>query len=98
MLGIPLNERFIPTLLYRYELISEGFIPDGGSFDSPRHTFALGFEYDVIKPDPSKWSPKIALSLGTLNSLAGGSEDDNVLFFNFGIKINSPLNPKRLKN
>lgn len=97
MLGMPLNDRFIPTLLYRYELIGESFIPSGESFDNPRHTFALGFEYDLKKPDPSIWSPKLALSLGTLNSLSGGSEDDNVLFFNFGLKINSPLNPKGSK-
>jgi hypothetical protein len=98
MLGFPMSERFIPTLLYRYELLSEDFFPNGESFDYPRHTFALGFEYDLIRYDPSKWTPKIGFSVGTLNSLAGDPEEDNVFIFNFGVKINSPLNPKGSKN
>lgn len=98
MLSLPVSERFTPTFMYRYELISEGFFPESESFENPRHAFAIGFEYDLKKPDPMKWSPKIALGIGTLNSLAGGSEDPNIFIINFGLKINSPYTPMNSKN
>ena len=71
-----------------YELISEGIIPQ--SFADPRHTFAIGLEYGLLKPDPNKWNPKFAIGLGTLNSLSGEPDTDNELLFNFGLIIDSP--------
>jgi hypothetical protein len=91
MLSIPINDRTTSTFIYRYELLSEGFVPI--SLEDPRHTFALGLEYSLSKPDFNKWAPKLAFSVGTLNSLAGG-EGDNILTINFGLIFNSPYKPR----
>ena len=88
MLSLPINDRVNSTFLYRYELFSEGFVPT--SLVDPRHTFALGVEYGLSKPDNQKWATKLTFSVGTLNSLDGCSEGDNVLIFNLGFIFNSP--------
>jgi hypothetical protein len=90
MLSMPINDQITSTFMYRYELFSEGFFPL--SLEDPRHTFALGLEYSLLKPDYNKWSPKLALSLGTLQPLFG-EEGDNVLTINFGLIFNSPYKP-----
>ena len=94
MLSIPINDRITSTLMYRYELLSDEFIPSHREyFENPRHTFALGLECGLSQPDYNKWNPKLALSVGTLNSLVGG-EGDNVLILNFGLILNSPYKTK----
>jgi hypothetical protein len=86
------TDRFSPTFLYRLEYISESFVPS--TLENPRHTFALGFEYCLRDPSPDKWDPKLALSIGTLNSLGGDPEESSLLFFNLGFKINTPYKVK----
>ena len=84
--------RFTPTFQYRLEFLSDGFIPAG--LEDPRHTFALGFEYSLGELSPEKWDPRIAFSVGTLNSLSGSSEDPSILLFNLGFKFNTPYKVK----
>jgi hypothetical protein len=92
LMSIQANDRIAFTAMYRYELFSEGFMPRSYSFEDPRHALALGLEYSLSKPVYNKWSPKLAFSIGTLNSLQGG-EGDNVFTFNFGLIFNSPYKP-----
>jgi hypothetical protein len=88
MVSLPVTDRITPTFTYRYELLSDGFLPS--SLEGPRHTFALGLDYGLTKPNNNKWNPKLAFSIGTMNSLMGGSEDSGLFTFNLGFKINSP--------
>ncbi|HYQ58008.1 MAG TPA: hypothetical protein VEP89_11760 [Draconibacterium sp.] len=92
--SVPVNNRFTPTLLYRYRLVSEGFFPDSDSFDESSHLFAVGLEYYLKEPDPTKWVPKLALSIGTLQRFDGNSEDSGSFLVNFGLKIESPFGNK----
>jgi hypothetical protein len=87
-LSLPLNERFTPYFIYRFELIGEEFIPS--SLRNPRHTFALGVEANLWKYDPTRIMPKLGLSIGTMNSLLGGSGDQE-LIFNLGLSIDTPI-------
>lgn len=87
--SLPVNNRVTPTFMYRYGLISEGFFPDSDSFDDPRHTFMLGIEYVLKEPEATKWIPKFAASIGTMQSFDG--EDSGLFLFNFGFKIDSPF-------
>lgn len=95
MLSIPISDRTTSTILYRYELLSDNFIPE--SLKDPRHTYALGLEYSLTKPDYQKWNPKVAISIGTLNSIVGG-EGDNALIFNLGLIVNSPYKTRTKSN
>lgn len=88
MLSLPFNDRENFTFQYRYEILSDGFVP--ASLECPRHTFALGLEYGLSKPDPSKWTTKMAFSVGALNSLGGGGVGVNIFIFNLGLVFNSP--------
>ncbi len=88
LLSLPVNDRITPTFTYRFELISEGFLPS--SFQDPRHSVFLGLEYAFTDPDPRKWRPTMNFTIGTLNSLDGGSDGSRVLTFNLGVKVNSP--------
>lgn len=91
MFSLPINDQLISTFMYRYELDSEGFFPN--SLEYPRHTFTLGLEYSLSKPDHNKWSPKLAISVGNLNPLLF-EEGDNMLLINLGLIINSPYKPR----
>lgn len=95
-LSLPLSNRLTPTLSYRYDLLSSGFFPESESFDDPRHSFILGMEYALKEPDPTKWTPKVAFSIGYMNSLSGSTEDDDpsVFLINFGFKFDSPFKAK----
>jgi len=75
--------------MYRYGLISEGVFPDSDSFDDPRHTFMLGIEYVLKEPDAAKWIPKLAASIGTMQSFDG--EDTRLFLFNLRFEIDFPL-------
>jgi len=92
LFSIKPTARFAPTFQYRLEFLSDGFIP--AELEDPRHTFALGFEYSLRELSPEKWDPRIAFSIGTLNSLSGSSDDPGILLFNFGFKINTPYKIK----
>lgn len=92
--SVPVNSRFTPTLLYRYRLGSENFFPNSDSFDNANHLFALGIEYYLKEPDPTKWVPKFAFSLGTLQDFGSDSDDSGSFIFNFGLKIESPFGNK----
>jgi hypothetical protein len=89
--SLPINDQITSTIMYRYELFSEGFTPI--SLENPRHAFALGLEYSLLKPDYNKWNSKLAISIGTLNPLFG-DEGDRVLLINFGLIFNSPYKPR----
>lgn len=89
--SLPVNNRLTPTFLYRYRLGSEGFIPDSESFDNAGHLFALGFEYCFQEPDQSKWIPKLAVSIGTLQDFSSDSDDSGSFILNFGLKFDSPF-------
>ena len=86
--SLPISDKLTCTINYRYELLSEGIIPT--SLENPRHTFSVGMEYGLRKQNQEEWIPKLAFSLGTLNSLTGEPDTDNVFIFNLGLKINSP--------
>ncbi|MCK3685308.1 hypothetical protein [Maribellus sp. YY47] len=90
--SLPVNNRVMPTFMYRYGLISDGFFPNSDSFDDPRHTFMLGIEYALKEPDAATWIPKFAASIGTMQSFDG--EDSGLFLFNFGFKIDSPFGQK----
>jgi hypothetical protein len=90
MLSLPLSNKLTTTLIYRWELFSESFIPS--AYD-PRHTFAAGLEFGKNKADHTKWNPKIAFSLGMLNG-ALSEEWNPDLIFNIGMKIESPYKLK----
>ena len=89
MFGIPTDEYLTPFLIYRFEIISDGFIPD--NFEDPRHTFALGIEINLRKPDPNKSTPKLGLSVGTFNSLLGGDDGDRGLILNLGLTMDTAI-------
>ena len=92
--SLPINNRLTPTFIYRYELYSEDFFPNSDSFEDPLHTFALGLEYYLKEPDPTKWVPKFAIAIGTLQSFDGESDDSGSFLLNFGLKIDSPFGNK----
>lgn len=92
--SLPVNDRVTPMFLYRYGLASDGFLPNSDSFDDPRHTFALGLEFNLKEPDPAKWVPKFAFTIGTIQSFNGDSDDSGTFLVNFGFKFDSPYGQK----
>ncbi len=88
MVSVPVSDYFTPTLQYRISFINNTFLP--GNFENPRHIFALGLEFNLFKPTPDKWTPKIGFAIGTFNSLTGG-EGDQGLILNLGIILDSPF-------
>jgi len=89
--SLPVNDRLTPTFMYRYGLLNDDFFPNSDSFDNPRHTFSLGLEYCLKKPDPQKWTPKLGIGIGTMNSLTGDPDGDNLFLISFGFKFTSPI-------
>ena len=83
-----MDEYLTPYFIYRFEVISEDFISN--NFEDPRHTFALGLEINLRKPDPHKFTPKLGLSVGTYNSLLGGDGDQG-LILNLGLTIDTSI-------
>ena len=88
IVSVPVSDYFTPTLQYRISFISNDFFPS--NFEDPRHIFALGLEFNLSKPTPDKWTPKIGFAIGTFNSLTGG-EGDQGLFLNLGLILDSPF-------
>jgi hypothetical protein len=88
MLSIPVSEYITPTLQYRFSLISGDFFPT--SFEDPRHVVTLGAEFNLTKPNPENWTPKIGFAVGFFNSLTGG-EGDSGLTLNLGFILDSPF-------
>ncbi len=89
MLDYRLNESVTPFFFFRYELIRDSFIPDR-VFESSRNIFGVGAEFLLGSRDPSRWQPKLGLTVGTFNSLTGG-EGNRCLTFNVGLSIDSPV-------
>jgi hypothetical protein len=88
MLSLPANEKVTPFFMYRYEKVSDDFIPEE-FFEDERSTFLLGVEIDLLQQAPDRWMPKLGLSIGTYNSLMGG-EGDRGLTLNLGLTVDSP--------
>lgn len=88
LVSVRLSERFTPTVMYRYELLSDNFLPE--NFTNPRHTFALGLEYAFTQSNHLNWDPSINFCIGTINALDGDSEGNRMITLNLGIKLNSP--------
>lgn len=80
-LGMEVTPSFRPFILYRLEFVSEDFL---GDFSDPRHSLFLGMEMDLVRG--TAVVPKLGLSLGVMNSLAGGGGEDVVLV-NAGLTV-----------
>lgn len=76
------GRRFMPYLNYRLEYINDEFFPD--SDNQPRSTVSIGCEFELDREAISR----LALEVGTFNSLLGGKGDDG-LILNVGLSINS---------
>jgi hypothetical protein len=87
MLSVPVTDRAAPFVSYRFELITDGFVPT--DFENPRHSVILGSEFLLSDRESGGAIPKLGVSVGLLNSLAGG-EGDNVLTLNAGISVDTP--------
>lgn len=85
--SVQATEGVTPFLLYRFEQMSDDFIPD--AFEEPRHAFFLGSEFDLGPRRAGSWTPKLGVSVGTLNSLGGG-EGDRQLTLSAGLSVDSP--------
>jgi hypothetical protein len=85
--SMPVRRGITPFFLYRFEQMSEDFIPD--EFGDPRHGFFLGSEFELGADAAGTWTPKLGLSVGTLNSLGGG-EGDQQLVLSAGVSVDSP--------
>ena len=88
MLSFPVNQRVTPFFTYRFEKVSDDFVPD--DLEDERSTFLLGMEFNLIRPRPGEWTPKLGVSVGTFNSLMGG-EGDRGLTLNLGLCLDSPM-------
>jgi hypothetical protein len=86
-LSIPVNEYLTPYFMYRFEKVSDDFMPE--DLEDERSTFVLGTEINLVRPTPHRWMPKLGLSIGTFNSLMGG-EGDRGLTLNLGLCVDSP--------
>lgn len=87
ILSVPVTDRVTPFASYRFELISEDFIPE--AFEDPRHSLILGSEFLLSGSGSGGPTPKLGVSVGLLNSLVGG-EGDNVLTLNAGLSLDGP--------
>ena len=85
--SVPATGGITPFFLYRFEQMSDNFMPD--SFVDPRHSFFLGSEFDLGPRTEGRWTPKLGLSVGTLNSLAGG-EGERHLVVSAGVSADMP--------
>jgi hypothetical protein len=86
-LSIPASDYVTAYCLYRHELISDCFIPT--SLMGPRRMLVLGAEFALNPPSSDRWTPKVGLSIGTYNALAGGDGDPG-LTINVGFTFDSP--------
>jgi hypothetical protein len=89
VLSLPINETVTPTVMYRHEFISDGFLPEEDEWSHPRRFFSVGAEIALAKPDSRQWIPKIGVSIGTFNSI-GGDGGDSGLTLNVGFTFDSP--------
>lgn len=84
MLGVPAGDRVTPFILYRYELLSDAFVP--ASFEEPRHAVLLGTEF--LLGEASKGPiPRIGIGVGWMSSLAG--DGDPLLLLNLGVGVDT---------
>jgi hypothetical protein len=89
MLSVRLNSSLTATALYRFELLSDGFIPS--SVENPRHVLGLGFSAALADETSGNWIPRVGLFVGTFNSLTGDPDGDNGLIMNLGLSFDSPI-------
>jgi hypothetical protein len=85
-----LSERTALFLSYRPEFLSEDLAPNGDSFEEPRHSFHIGMEGALSKPDRERWTPRLNLSVGLVNKLAGGGDMD-IFVVGLGLHLDSPF-------
>jgi hypothetical protein len=91
LLSFRINNSLTATAQYRYEVLSEGFIPV--SFEDPRSVYGLGFSVALADETSGNWIPRVGLFIGSFNSLTGGSDGDQGLVLNLGLTLDSPLSP-----
>jgi hypothetical protein len=85
-LSIPSSETATHYFIYRFETMTEDFIPD--VWEYPRHSFFFGSEMERAGEEGA-FTRVVAVAVGLLNSLYGG-EGDMMLVFNVGMSFNSP--------
>lgn len=85
--SIPSPGGMTPFFMYRFEQMSDDFIP--GSFGEPRHSFFLGSEFQLGERNEGGPTPTLGVSIGTLNSLGGG-EGDRHLVVSAGVSVDTP--------
>ncbi|HET6513311.1 MAG TPA: hypothetical protein VFH43_14045 [Candidatus Kapabacteria bacterium] len=85
-----LSARTSAFLSYRPEFVSRDFMPDGESTEDPRHSFHVGIEGALAKPDRERWTPRLNLSVGLVNKLAGGGDMD-IFVVGLGLHLDSPF-------
>jgi hypothetical protein len=84
--SVPVSDTVTPFFIYRFEHFSDDFFPS--EWDEPRHAFFVGNE--VALGDGGGLTPVFGVSVGLMNSLAGG-EGDQVLVLNAGFSFNTPV-------
>lgn len=85
MVSVPMSETMTPYFIYRFENMSEDFIPE--QWDDPRHGFFLGSEIEL--GSAGTFTPVLGVDVGLMTSLYGG-EGDMMLVLNAGVSFNSP--------
>ena len=85
MVSVPMSETMTPYFIYRFENISEDFMPD--EWEEPRHGFFLGSEMEM--GSAGAFTPVLGVDVGLMTSLYGG-EGDMMLVLNAGMSFNSP--------
>jgi len=85
MISVPTSETTTPYFIYRFENVSEDFIP--GEWEDPRHGFFLGSEVELGHGDG--FIPVLGVNVGLMTSLYGG-DGDMMLVLNAGVSFNSP--------
>ncbi|MCK4410034.1 MAG: hypothetical protein KAW67_08105 [Candidatus Eisenbacteria sp.] len=86
MFSLPISETTTSYFIYRFENLTEDFIPE--EWEYPRHGFFLGSERELGGSDGG-FTPVLGVDIGLMNSLYGG-EGDMVLVLNAGVSFNSP--------
>lgn len=85
LFSMPVNKKITPFFNYRYELISDDFMPE--SMENPRHMFAFGAEVKLTSS--GGWQPTLNFCVGRYNGIDGG--DNPGLIFNAGFVFDSPI-------
>ena len=85
-LSMPTSETTTHYFIYRFENMTEDFIPN--EWEYPRHGFFLGSEMELAD-EAGGFTPVLGVAVGLMTSLYGG-EGDMMLVLNAGVSFNSP--------